>query len=229
MIELAESLHLHLASLGVTQVEVLHTERDASFRGSDVSAEGSIITASARERHLADGYGFWDHVVASAVSADNLTRVGLFRGAVRTKLSPESAERMSLAVFARMLGEGVWEQLPGRQLASLSSHVATADGSGAHLFMLDLGLPEHLTLAAVRDAMRALEIDGQIVRSGRSYHLYAHRLGTWSEYVAFLARASLLSPLVDSRWALRQITDGRGSLRISSNSGRDVLTPTPAS
>lgn len=229
MITLADALCQHLESLEISEVEVLQTERDESFRGSDVSTEASVITASARSRHLADGYGFWEHVLALAASASGETLEGLVLGAVRENSKVEHRERMGLPEFVTSLRSGRWSGLPGRQIASLSTRVVTADGETCHLFVLDMGMPGLLRPNAVNAAMKAIGVEGLIVSSGRSFHVYVSHVGSWDEYVRFLASCALLSPIVDSRWALRQIVAGRGALRISTSELRDRQQPVPVS
>ena len=73
MAKLADALSEHLLGLGVETTELLYTERAPSFRGSSVSAAASEVTASARRRHLDEGYGFWEHVVAEAAGLDTAT------------------------------------------------------------------------------------------------------------------------------------------------------------
>ncbi len=228
MTELASTLRDYFAALDVTQVELLHSERGASFRGSSVSMEASSITAAARSRHLSDGYGFWEHVVAAGITAKPDTRAGLYAGAVRHRPATETSQSMTVAEFTQTLRDGRWEQLHGREMVSLSSRATTTNGSEIHLHLLDLGLPDGPSvIEAIRAGLDTLGIDGALVSSGRSYHFYGLRISDWPEYATFLARAAFLSPLVDARWVLHQLLDRRGALRISSNH-RDTHTPTPA-
>ncbi len=92
--------------------------------------------------------------------------------------------------------------------------------------MLDLGLRanEHNGEIA-QDILGALQERGLLLISGNSYHFYADRLTDWGGFVAFAARAALLSPLVDARWVLHQIVEGRGALRLSGNTGRGDQPP----
>ena len=228
MTELADTLHGYLAALNVTQVELLHSERDPSFRGSSVSEEASSITAVARSKHLSDGYGFWEHVVSASFTATPETRAGLYTGAVRHRLPTERPQSLTVAEFTQTLRDRRWEQLNGREMVSLSSRATTTNGSEIHLHLLDLGMPDRPgVIEAIRAGLDTLDIDGALVRSGRSYHFYGLRTSDWPDYTTFLARAALLSPLVDARWVLHQLIDGRGALRISSNH-RDTHIPTPA-
>jgi hypothetical protein len=224
---LASSLPLHLARLGVEEVEVVFTERAPSFRGSSVSEEASRITGVARERHLRDGYGFWEHVVSLAVDASPDTRRPLFAAAARSGGCPETTVAMLAEEFAEHLTGDRWQGLPGRQLVSLSSRVR-ANGQVGHLQLLDLGLAYRPgSDDAVQTALDVLGLRGLLMASGKSYHFYGSSIDTWEAYADLLAGASLLSPLVDSRWALRQIRAGRGVLRVSTNIERDTYRPSP--
>lgn len=226
MSELADSLHRYLTDLDVARVDVLHTDRGASFRGGSVSTQASNITAAARERHLDDRYGFWEHVVAAGVIASADTRNGLYAGAVRTKPNTVTTRTMTVTEFTRALASRQWEHLSGRQLVSLASRVTTRDGLTGHLYLLDFGLPDHPHLVdAIATALDVLGIHGTVVATGRSFHLYGQRITDWNTYASFLARAALLAPLVDARWVMHQIMEGRASLRVSSNTDRDTQAP----
>lgn len=228
MSDLAEALQRYLHDLNIASVDVEYTVRDPSFRGSSVSAQGSGITAAARERHLVEGYGFWEHVVASSVTAQPDTRRGLYAGAVRSRIGTVTTKTMTVEEFVSSLDRGQWEQLPGRQIISLSSHVTTRYGATGHLHLLDFGLPNRPHLAeAFHTALSVLDIDGILVATGRSYHLYGRRITGWDAYTSFLARAALLSPVVDARWVLHQLTEGHAALRVSSNTDRDTHLPKP--
>ena len=97
-----------------------------------------------------------------------------------------------------------------------------------HLQLIDLDLPRRAgSVDDIGTALDTLGVEGLLVSFGRSYHFYGSHIDYWDRYVEFLARASLLSPLVDSRWALRQIIAGRGARRVSTNTEREVHTPTP--
>lgn len=228
MTVLSERLEELLSKLGVRTVETITTQRGPSFRGSLVSAEASEITAKARERHFADGYGFWENTVSLATSASDATRQGIFEGAITQNPMPAEHEQLALEQFCRKLASGAWQGLPGRRLVSLSSRMWTEAGQ-AHLQMLDLSVPansEH-AVQTVRDAAGVLGVKGILVKTGRSFHLYGDVILEWDEYVQFLARAALLAPVVDSRWVLHQILDGQASLRVSNNLERDQSMPEP--
>src|SRR5699024_1911704 len=115
------------------------------------------------------------------------------------------------------LEEGRWLGQPGRQLTSLSSRVWLNTGEERHLHLLDFGIPLAApgALQAAESVLDALGIRGLLVSSGRSMHLYGAATSGWTDYAEFLARASLLSPIVDARWASYSVGDGRGALRIS--------------
>lgn len=229
MARLADALSDHLLGLGVETIELLYTERAPSFRGSDVSAAASEVTASARVRHLSDGYGFWEHVVAEAAGLDPATRQALFEGALRHNTMPERGERISVTQLHQRLVEGRWEGLPGRQLVSLSSRVWTKEGTLRNLMMMDFGIPASVAHSeeAVLAAQDALGLHGLLVLSGNSYHLYGNLLTDWPDLVQVLARCSLLSPIVDARWVAHQIMDGRAALRLSTNLERQESPPVP--
>jgi hypothetical protein len=98
--------------------------------------------------------------------------------------------------------------------------VGTKAGLSWHLPMLDMGAPVGTGAPACVDALAALGLSGQLYESGRSYHFIANRPVSPDEFRALLARAQLLSPIVDARWVAHQLIDGRAGLRISTDAVR---------
>lgn len=227
MTTLAKALFTHLDVFGVKEIELIKTSRGSSFRGSAVSPTASTITGEAREQHLRNGFGFWEHAVALAIRADAETRRGLFEGAAKHNSNTQQKEVMPLGKFCEGLENGVWNNLPNREMVSLSSRVWT-EGAEAYLQMLDLGVSvtEPNAEDAIRDAIQVMGTTGLLVKSGRSFHFYGDSLMTPVEHVKFLARAALMAPLVDSRWVMHQLLDGQSALRISNNLERGEMIPT---
>jgi hypothetical protein len=106
-------------------------------------------------------------------------------------------------------------------MVSLSSRIATSEGE-RHLPMLDFSVP-HGAMAddiATEVAITLGISGGHLLRSGTSYHLLVDYLLTWDESTDLLARAQLLSPLIDHRWAAHQLIDRHCALRISTDDSR---------
>lgn len=212
-----------LKAAGVTRVEVDVLTRSTSFSGSSLSERAAQITGPARDEHRRRGFGFWEYVLSASIEVDRETRLGLMRAALR-HLSDE-AIRMVLGIddFIDHLRAGDFYELPARSLISLYSPVQTRAQTTRtcerwHLPLLDLGVPvgENGEAAAI-DAMMTLGVEGLLFDSGRSYHFYGAAPMRGDELPRFLARAQLLSPLVDTRWVSHQLMDGRCGLRISTD------------
>lgn len=217
---------LRQARIETVELDILH--RRTSFQGGEVSARAQEITDPARHEHRRRGFGFWDFVLAEAVSTDSQTRLGLLNGALRHNSDEAIRIRLDREAFINRLDAGEYENLPARDLVAFYSPVqVTDDERRLHLPLLDLGVklgPEGQ--ASAMDAMRALGLSGLLFESGRSYHFYGVQPVTQSELVTLLARAQLLSPIVDSRWVSHQLIDGRCGLRISTDSEKTPLAPT---
>jgi len=207
------------------ELDVLH--RRKSFQGGEVSTQAQKITDPAREEHRRRGFGFWEFVLAESASTDSETRLGLINGALRHNSDEAIRVRLEREVFIDRLGAGEYENLPPRDLVSFYSPVQVAgDERQLHLPLLDLGVKLGLDgQSATIDAMNALALSGLLFESGRSYHFYGAQPVPLSELVAVLARAQLLSPLVDSRWVSHQLIDGRCGLRISTDPEKTPLAP----
>lgn len=216
---------LRQARIEVVELDLLR--RRPSFRGGEVSTQAQSITDPARDEHRRRGFGFWEFVLADAVTADSPTRLGLLNGALRHHSDQAIRVRLDREVFIERLGAGEYENLPPRDLASFYSPVKVArDERRLHLPLLDLGVkPGPDGLGAAVDAMEALGLSGLLFESGRSYHFYGAEPVTQPDLVVLLARAQLLSPIVDTRWVSHQLIDGRCGLRISTDPEKTPISP----
>jgi hypothetical protein len=91
------------------------------------------------------------------------------------------------------------------------------DGSFMHLPMMDFRLePTSEGLRRVVSALNQMQsIGGAILESGRSYHYIGFSLVSENEWLKFLAKSLLLSPLTDVRYIAHRMLEGVGYLRIS--------------
>lgn len=220
----ATDLERHLPELlsraGMHVVRLDALVRPASFRGVEVSEEAQTITGSARDEHKARGFGFWEFALAGAVNATPPTRHGLLRGALRHNSDDTIQLELSLEDFTLALEAGSFHDLPARNVVSLTSIAADHwDGPEPwHLPMLDMSVAAgEAGLAACMDVLAQLDAHGAVFASGRSYHYVGDRLLPPRQMLDFLARAQLLSPIVDARWVTHQLIDGRCGLRISTD------------
>lgn len=221
---LVTALPILLGEAGVDRAELESVERPASFRGSSVSDEAKVITASAREEHLSRGFGFWEFALEQSVETDWQTRRGLLKGAL--KHSPNSSSsRFTLSVneLGDRLATGAWEGMPARTMVNLCSRVLDKDGLVAHLVMLDFGVSSEVDSApdVACEVVAELGLRGAVFSSGRSFHFISNELMTEKEFISTLASAQLLSPLIDSRWISHQLIDLECKLRISTDSERN--------
>lgn len=218
--DLAIHLPQLLAAAGVRTVQLDVLTRAESFRGATVSPQAQEITGSAREEHRRRHFGFWEFVLSQASATDAATRTGLIQGALRHNSADTITTRMDRDEFAAALNDGAFTGLPSRTIVSLTSVIPdVSDGHDArHLPMLDMGLPVGTqSRHACVDAISSLGVGGLLLQSGRSYHFIGNQPLSQQELTRFLARAQLLSPIVDARWASHQLLDGQCGLRISTD------------
>jgi hypothetical protein len=214
---------LEAAGLDAVQLDVL--TRHESFRGGTVSAEAQLLTGPAREEHRRRHFGFWEYVLSQVSEVDQGTRRGLIQGALRHNSAETIQTQMNLDDFTTALGSDAFTGLPPRLIVSLTSIVPHRSGADDawHLPMLDLGLPASSeSQVACTDAINALGVGGLLFQSGRSYHFVGDKPLSDAEMTAYLARAQLLSPIVDARWASHQLIDGQCGLRISTDIERGL-------
>lgn len=217
--DLARHLPQLLGDAGVTSVQLDVLTRPESFRGGSISDRAQEITGVAREEHRARHFGFWEFVLAQTPQADPNTRLGLLVGATRHHSAETISVLLELRQFAEALLAGSFEGLPPRTIASLTSNVTLERDSGDwHLPMLDMGLPINPRgQATCIDAVATLGLEGLLLESGRSYHFIGSEPCDADALIKILARAQLLSPIIDARWASHQLLEGYCALRISSD------------
>jgi hypothetical protein len=104
----------------------------------------------------------------------------------------------------------------------VSSRVRLYNGESRHIPMIDL------TCDKSADNQRTLihvfrsigQNRGVLLDSGRSYHYYGLELLDEREWLAFMGRSLLLTPLVDTRYIAHRLIDDYGRLRISTSKNK---------
>ncbi len=103
---------------------------------------------------------------------------------------------------------------------AINSAVTLADGTEAHIPMLDFHLPfSDINTGIVINICRQLGESGYIMASGKSYHFIGKKLFGYNDMVQFMARALRFTPLVDEIWISHQLQDKSCSLRIGKKHG----------
>jgi hypothetical protein len=107
---------LREARIEAVELDVLH--RRPSFQGSEVSPRAQSITDPARDEHRARGFGFWEFVLANAVTTDSETRSALLTAALRHNSDDAIRVRLRRNEFIESLSSGEYMNLPPRDLVS---------------------------------------------------------------------------------------------------------------
>ncbi|GAA2410985.1 primase 1D-like protein [Mycolicibacterium llatzerense] len=214
-----------LESVGALGVELIALQRPPSLHTGDLTPAADELIRGARVEYRDRGYGFWDSLLTTAASADEPTRRALLLRATQHNAAPPTA--VPVEEFTAALRQGAYLGLPAREIVSLSSRITTPNGS-EHLPMLDFSVPHSAGAddIAIEVATTLGIAGGYLLRSGTSYHLLGDYLLTWDESTDLLARAQLLSPLIDHRWAAHQLIDRHCALRISTDDARHPITHT---
>lgn len=118
----------------------------------------------------------------------------------------------------------------------IRSLVTLADGSFAHIPMVDFSLPKSPeNLAIIKKRIRNItgEEKGLILESGKSYHYYGVNLRTEESWQEFMAKCLLTSifqgkdqpfiEVADSRYIGHSLLGGACVLRISANAERKLI------
>ena len=174
------------------------------------------------ERH----FPFWDAAMLSSFESSKVPEHLLDAATLHNSQREESQNVDCASEIAEEIRQLAQRQYSGRVLA-VSSRVQLANGSVAHLPMLDFHCPESpKNLNLVSAVLRRLRITrGVILRSGKSYHFYGAFLLSQDSFVDFLARALLFCPIIDRAWISHQLIETAAGLRVSGRAdGTDVPT-----
>ncbi|CAM5708254.1 hypothetical protein MAUB1S_05198 [Mycolicibacterium aubagnense] len=214
-----------LENVGALNVELIYLQRPPSLHTGDLTPTADDLIRAARIEYRARGYGFWDSLLTASTRADEASRRALLSRATQHNAAPPTT--VPADEFIAALRQGTYLGLPARQMVSLSSRITTTESSG-HLPMLDFSVPHSASADDIAtEVATTLAIGGgYLLRSGTSYHLLGDYLLTWEESTDLLARAQLLSPLIDHRWAAHQLIDRHCALRISTDDSRHPTTHT---
>jgi len=107
---------------------------------------------------------------------------------------------------------------------AINSKVVMLDGGTRHIPLLDFKVSsDQKNLKIAVAVIKALNLKGHLIDSGKSYHFIGTNLVSESELVDILAKFSLLAPISDSAWASHQIIERSASLRISPRNGNHPL------
>ena len=103
----------------------------------------------------------------------------------------------------------------------INSKVILDSGEVAHLPMIDFRVPfSDLGTKIVAIICSELRQNGYILSSGNSYHFIGSKPIPYLDFISFLGRALLYSPLVDTTWLGHQLIDGSATLRIGKKNGK---------
>jgi len=186
--------------------------------GSDNPTTSHILAAASELRQNNKDLPYWESVLAAASEVEGGTV--FIEEALKHDVTYEAFERFDAT--PQQLLDGWLEEkaktLPENVVIALCSNCATQDGSFMHLPMMDFRLePSPSSLLRVATALNQIRLkDGAILESGRSYHYVGFSLFTEGDWLRFLAKNLLLSPLTDSRYIAHRMLEGVGSLRITS-------------
>lgn len=205
--------------------ELVRITRPASFRGSDVSRRAQEFTSAARAKHLAEGFGYWEFLLGSLSSGpEEIRRPVIDRAGFH---SSGRSEDISVLGLRTKIETRELIEVEERSIISLSSRVRGALGQEvAHFPMLDFSLtsaPEHDCVAI--EVLNSLGLSGYLFDSGRSYHFLGRNHVDCGQLRETLARAQLLAPYIDTRWASHSLIEGQCALRISTDTSRNVTLP----
>jgi hypothetical protein len=188
--------------------------------------DSSVLSKVERIREVTESVvPYWEAVLAAAWGATNF---GLFaKEALRHDLKA-NAERVFTVTRTELLDGRVDREVaslqPG-QVIALDSRCTLDDGSQAHLPLMDFRvLPRSDQVSDLLLALRLIDQRrGAILHSGRSYHYYGFEPMSGPDWLLFLGRCLLLSPLTDSRYIAHRLIGGSASLRVHASTAKPQI------
>jgi hypothetical protein len=182
------------------------------------------IFEAALEMTAAYGLPFWDAIMLKCFTAtcdvSNLLAAAMFHRNHITHVV-NRADVLAGAKLTDLCSKA------GDEMIAVTSHVSLYDGSSGHIPLMDFHCPksDH-GIGVVKSVARLLLPDGALVLdSGRSYHAYGRNLMTVQEFLDFLGRAILFSPIIEPRVLRPPTTRAANRLadfeRRSSNASSD--------
>jgi hypothetical protein len=107
----------------------------------------------------------------------------------------------------------------------VSSRVRLLDNAIRHIPLIDFRCGKSAAnLKTLNHLFRQMgQRRGVLLDSGRSYHFYGLDLLDEREWLAFMGRCLLLTPLVDTRYIAHRLIDDYGRLRISTSRNKPKL------
>jgi hypothetical protein len=184
---------------------------------SDEGSASILEAGLAIRRDL--GLPFWDAVLlscfGSGLVASHILDKALFHNSPPRRLLWVSRYDWSAKHLA-----GLIQEVEVGRILVVSSRARLSDGTYAHLPMIDF----HCPVSKANQEMSALVArllqpsGGYLLSSGQSYHFYGKALIPEEDFVRFLGRVLLLSPIIDRSWVAHQLIEGACGLRISPKS-----------
>ena len=159
---------------------------------------------------------FWDSVFVSSFASDTAID-GIFEAASFHNTSAAGVERLPVGENTAGRLRMHWGVSPARDYLAVLSTVECADGTRAHIPLLDFHIPpsDH-GLDVVRSALKHAKAgNGYILMSGKSYHFYGDDLLDERALLRLLGRCLLFAPVIDRAWVAHQILELSCALRIS--------------
>lgn len=182
----------------------------------------SVKAQAKRLRRQLRLHGYWPSILAVCWRNDRLKKqlVNAIRVASRHEVTPGVSREfmMHRGQTNRATLEGRIQSLQPTETLVVTSRIRLANRAEKHLPMMDFACYDSQT--DLRKLILALNEIGQregvILRSGNSFHYYGFKPLTHRQWLEFLGKCLLLTPITDARYVAHRLMDGVCTLRISS-------------
>jgi hypothetical protein len=163
---------------------------------------------------------YWESILLSAKNSSDIKVI--MKEAIRHEATPKN-HRVSVSNKAISFDQLLLNQLslPKHHALSICSLVKKKNSDERfHLPIMDMRCkPTAANLEKCKYAFNHLGFPGIILNSGKSYHYYGLKILSQEEWVSFMGKCLLLTPLSDVRYVGHRLMEGLGDLRITEKNG----------
>ncbi|MDX6576323.1 MAG: hypothetical protein QOE96_2276 [Blastocatellia bacterium] len=186
-------------------------------RRTDEDAIFQEALSVARER----GVPLWIAVMNAYLASQTQSSELLAAAVVHDKSEEKEIELRRDRVTLKEI-ESLLTNLDPNFALGVSSRVRLHNGESRHIPMIDLmcGKSDANVQTLVRVFRQIGQQRGVLLDSGRSYHYYGLDLLDERDWLGFMGRSLLLTPLVDTRYLAHRLIDDYGRLRVSTSKNK---------
>jgi hypothetical protein len=208
------------ANPGITEFR-LQTYRPApklSERLKKLLPSDEIFLQRVDDIRKSTGVPFWDVLLALAMRDGELDSQIALSALLHDPRQKADTFPLSPPEFIASKISTILSSISGEHGLVACSQVKMTNGEVGHIPMMDFRCPPcDSNAAAIGMLLRATgQMQGVLVESGKSYHLYGTSVLTPNAWIKFMSMCLLFAPVSDARYIAHRLADGECRLKIAS-------------